>query len=300
MVSQAVALETPMSKPPTIHLHSQPPALLLAIYPITLIVGSVYSRISPTANPPSPSSISSQTSEPVNYFARKGNVFNVYFVKIGWLWMSLAFLSLLLTQQAFISKRISADCRLRRVGQALFRYSIVTFSWILTTQWCFGPPIIDRGFLATGGRCELIQQKGLLEDPSRPGLNPALVLSSVSCKASGGTWEGGHDVSGHAFMLVLASAFLIFEILGSKLSTIISNNGKSVGEGTQGTMETQAGKGGSNDISPFLAELSQNFVWTIVGLSLWMLLMTGIWFHTWLEKVSPSAAFVYKLLLSAT
>jgi len=28
------------------------------------------------------------------------------------------------------------------------------------------------------------------------------------------------------------------------------------------------------------------FVWTIIGLDIWMLLMTAIWFHTWLEKLS--------------
>ncbi|KAK2877054.1 hypothetical protein FQN49_001461 [Arthroderma sp. PD_2] len=302
MASRNVAAsEAAKSKPPTIHIHSQPPALLLAIYPITLILGSLYARISPTANPPSSSTTPSQPSEPVNYFARKGNVFNLYFVKIGWFWTSLAFLSLLLTQQAFTSQRVSADCRLRRVGQALFRYFIVTFSWILTTQWCFGPPIIDRGFLATGGRCEMIQQKELVDDPSQPELNPGLVLTSVLCKASGGTWQGGHDVSGHAFMLVLASAFLIFEMLGSRPMANISNtNGKNGGEENQKAMDSQAAKSGPDDIQHYLAKLSRNFVWMIVGLSWWMLLMTGIWFHTWLEKVSSSAAFVYHLFPSVS
>lgn len=298
MVSNDLASEVPKSKAPTTHTSSQPPAHLLAIYPLTLILGSIYSRISPTANPPSPSSISSQSQEPVNYFARKGNVFNVYFVKIGWLWTSLAFLSLLLTQEAFTSKRISANCQLRRVGQALLRYLLVTFSWILTTQWCFGAPIIDRGFLATGGRCELIQQQ-MFDDPSQSDLPPAVVLTSVLCKASGGTWKGGHDVSGHAFMLVLASAFLIFEMMGTRSSVIISSGNVNGARGpAQKTTDKKVTDCGPNGIEELFAELSRKFVWTIVGLSLWMLLMTGIWFHTWLEKVSPLATFVYELLLS--
>ncbi|EFQ98003.1 hypothetical protein MGYG_01039 [Nannizzia gypsea CBS 118893] len=285
MVSNNPVSEMPKSKAPIGHLYSQPPALLLAIYPLTLIMGSIYSRISPTANPSSAASISSHSSQPVNYFARKGNVFNVYFVKIGWLWTSLAFLSLLLTQDAFTSKRVSADYRMRRVGQALLRYSLVTFSWILTTQWCFGAPIIDRGFLATGGKCEITQQ--VFDDRSQAELPPTVVLTSVLCKASGGTWKGGHDVSGHAFMLVLASAFLIFEMLGSRSSAIISNsNDCDAREPAQRTTDKRVTNGGPNDIKQLLAELSRKFVWTIVGLSLWMLLMTGIWFHTWLEKMS--------------
>jgi hypothetical protein len=28
------------------------------------------------------------------------------------------------------------------------------------------------------------------------------------------------------------------------------------------------------------------FVWAVVALDLWMLMMTAIWFHTWMEKLS--------------
>ena len=31
---------------------------------------------------------------------------------------------------------------------------------------------------------------------------------------------------------------------------------------------------------------SRYFVWAVVALDLWMLMMTAIWFHTWLEKLS--------------
>lgn len=266
------------SRRPSLPISPQPSALLLAIYPATLLLGSIYSRISPTAVPNSPLSTSSQSAEPVNYFARKDNIFNVYFVKIGWLWTTLAFMFILLTQSAFRNRRIHPNCRLRRAGQALLRYSLVTLSWILTTQWCFGPAVIDRSFIVTGGKCERIQS---MEAASHTLRDPEIILTSVLCKAAGGTWEGGHDVSGHAFMLVLASAFLMLELLGSL-------GPKDGAESPKDKDNTEQTTNRSQDDS--LPKLSRNFVWAVAGLSWWMLLMTGIWFHTWLEKVSIKIA----------
>ena len=152
---------------------ARPPALLsavLLIYPATLLLGSLFSTISPTArhsrdlfvsspHPASPLAPSlaadMHLSEgPVNYFARKNNVFNIYFVKIGWLWTTAAFVSLLITQPVFSSSlRESSsqqEARFRRTLQAILRYALTTTVWYLATQWFFGPAIIDRGFVATG------------------------------------------------------------------------------------------------------------------------------------------------------
>ena len=38
-------------------------------------------------------------------------------------------------------------------------------------------------------------------------------VTGQACKAVGGTWRGGHDISGHVFILVLGSAFLGLELL---------------------------------------------------------------------------------------
>ncbi|KAK2732888.1 hypothetical protein FQN57_002454 [Myotisia sp. PD_48] len=269
-------------------IHSQQPAVLLAVYPVTLLIGSLFSRISPTANPSRSSRpdllTASEVHEPINYFAQKANIFNVYFVKIGWLWTTLAFMSILLTQPAFTNSRISPESRLRRAGQAVCRYGIVTLSWILTTQWCFGPAVIDRSFIATGGKCESLRRQGQLDDST---LNPSLVLTSVLCKASGGVWQGGHDVSGHAFMLVLTNAFLIFELLGAIRPTLSAPKYKS-SENNNKSGDTMNGQliNKLEDIQSNSSRLSLHFVLAVVGLAWWMLLMTGIWFHTWLEKVS--------------
>ena len=277
---------TPVSSPnrTTSQTHHKIPTIALALYPGILLLGSLYALISPTANPAT--DVSSATNagptgpnhgtKPVNYFARKNNIFNVYFVKIGWLWTTAAFLSLLLTYPAFNSRRIDVNTRLRRIWQACFRYALITVSWTLTTQWCFGPAIIDRGFIATGGKCHrpVHRSTALLSEIDT-------ILTAVACKASGGSWSGGHDVSGHAFMLVVASAFLAFELAGSLWPATDSSQGiKDKDEGSpvrdQDTGDTLNGPTG----------WSRNFVLGVIGLSLWMLLMTGIWFHTFLEKVS--------------
>lgn len=113
---------------------------------------------------------------------------------------------------------------------------------------------------------------------------PAAILSAVACKISGGKWAGGHDVSGHAFMLVLTSASLVLELLGS--SQPLNNDaleGKDKNEDEPSRLTELAT--GDNSLSP-AARMSRNFVWAVAGLSLWMLLMTGIWFHTWVEKMT--------------
>ncbi|KAI1912266.1 hypothetical protein LOZ12_003327 [Ophidiomyces ophidiicola] len=252
------------------------PVASLFVYPATLLLGSLYSFVSPTAKPLAPNLSSSTTAPdrpptPVNYFANKSNIFNIYFVKIGWLWTTIAFVLILLTQPGFVNRRLDANERLRRAWQAIFRYALVTLAWVLTTQWCFGPAIIDRSFTATGGRCERL-------DANSPA--PDSIMTAVACKLANGSWKGGHDVSGHAFMLVLASAFLVFELLGSSVAVSETLNSKDKPEIHQSTGTGQSENGQTS------VRMVQNFVWAVAGLCWWMLLMTGIWFHTFIEKTS--------------
>ncbi|KAK3077418.1 hypothetical protein LTS18_010313, partial [Coniosporium uncinatum] len=69
-------------------------ALLLSIYPTTLLLGSLFSLLSPTSrsSPYNPISQSHERSSAPSYFATKSNIFNQYFVKVGWFWISLALL----------------------------------------------------------------------------------------------------------------------------------------------------------------------------------------------------------------
>lgn len=304
---------TSTSSAASYYQHSQPPALLLLVYPFTLLLGSLYRAISPTARvrhdaadpalaPTIASDINlSQSSQyshsrsdsgsPVNYFARKDNIFNVYFVKIGWFWTTLAFLTLLLTQPAYTN---AGPLRARRTLQALSRYATVTLSWILTTQWFFGPALVDRSFVITGGRCEdaHVQVRPPTEKVPGHAQHPVselgAILTAAACKAAGGAWRGGHDVSGHVFMLVLASAFLAFETWGA----VAPEGAVGVAGEEKKQDDSDGGQHRDDDLSGtgtegcWLRIWARRFVWTVTGLSWWMLFMTAIWFHTWLERVS--------------
>ncbi|KAJ5351143.1 hypothetical protein N7452_000117 [Penicillium brevicompactum] len=282
------------------------PAVALLVYPATLLLGSLFSILSPTARPsrdsytqPTPPLAPSLASDlhlsenPVNYFARKNNVFNIYFVKIGWLWTTAAFLSLLFFSPLYSSSRPQSasqqETRFRRTLQAVLRYVLITTAWYLSTQWFFGPAIIDRGFVATGGKCERA-----FEEAGKMGLggsNPTdleVLFTAATCKAAGGAWRGGHDISGHVLMLVLATGLLAFEAVGASAPAFLSRFGLNADAGR----DRKTSDADSNlpvepaETSSFARTWTLRLVWGVVGLGWWMLFMTAIWFHTWLEKWS--------------
>ncbi|KAJ5690955.1 hypothetical protein N7488_011690 [Penicillium malachiteum] len=291
-------MATPARPPPS-------PTILL-VYPATLLLGSLFSAISPTArsstsqsgSPASPLAPSlaadlHMSESPVNYFARKNNIFNLYFVKIGWLWTTVAFASLLLAQPAyrFYSSLSPSQqqTRIRRSLQAVLRYVLATTVWYLMTQWFFGPAIIDRSFVMTGGKCqEILRQTGKASPHMSTPDQLAVLLSATTCKAAGGAWRGGHDISGHVFMLVLATAMLTFEAIGVGAFSFGSRiEGVCARERKASDPDHDAVRSAEQDgLSGLAVTWSLRLVWGVVGLGWWMLFMTAIWFHTWLEKWS--------------
>ena len=97
--------------------------IILAIYPITVVLGLV-------SNHPQDS-----------YFARKDNLINVYLLKFAWFWATIAFF----VHVVRVPKKLGP----------LVRYLAATIVWYLVTQWCFGPPIMDKLFRGTGGICQI-------------------------------------------------------------------------------------------------------------------------------------------------
>ncbi|KAJ5774402.1 Fat storage-inducing transmembrane protein [Penicillium paradoxum] len=285
-----------------------PPAAVLLIYPATLLLGSLFSIISPTArssrdlsgpsihstSPLAPSLAADLhlSESPVNYFARKNNVFNIYFVKIGWLWTTAAFVSLLIFQPLYAPSQTSSShqaTRFRRTLQAILRYALVTTVWYLATQWFFGPAIIDRGFVATGGKCEqAFEEVGRMAaghgDPS----DLETLFTATTCKAAGGAWQGGHDISGHVLMLVLATGLLTFEAVGASAPAFLSHFSPpgDAGRERKASDADSTPAVGLAEPNGFAKTWSLRLVWAVVGLDWWMLFMTAIWFHTWLEKWS--------------
>jgi len=140
----------------------------------------------------------------------------------------------------------------------------------------------------TGGQCELLSSP-----EARAEMGDARKLvTHAACKAVGGKWFGGHDISGHVFLLVLGSAFLWMEILpvilrhaGLREERLVAGRKAGV---TSAAVETQSigdvdgaeeEKEGSGGVSAALV---------VAVLSWWMLLMTAAYFHTWFEKVSAA------------
>ncbi len=278
---------------------NNPPApWLLLVYPVILAMGSLFSTISPIAAMALPvpvdtpegdhtAEIDVQTLyEATNYFARKHNILNVYFVKFGWFWTTLAFVLLQITTRPASSPSRQPT----HYAHAAIRYTFVTISWILTTQWFFGPALIDRSFTFSGGHCEALPAK--MQDSNNmvdSAVRVTTIFSSTACKAAGGRWRGGHDISGHVFMLVLSSAFLLFELYLADAHSSHPSVSPRAAAAVAHDMTEEEKKSIGGWESEEMARVRiyvRYFVYVVVVLDFWMLMMTAIWFHTWLEKVS--------------
>ena len=166
----------------------------------------------------------------------------------------------------------------------------MTLYWMLVKQLFFGPALIDRGFRWTGGVCDLVG-----DDDNEIGKAKEYV-TAAACKFAGGKWRGGHDISGHVFLLVLASGFLWLEILPvvmryaglreERLVRMVSGRVGWVKEEVvpKGEVTVEAKGGVSAPVA-------------VAALSWWMLLMTAAYFHTWFEKVCLIPQTVYSLLI---
>ncbi|EHY57637.1 hypothetical protein HRR83_005455 [Exophiala dermatitidis] len=266
----------------------RPSPYLLIVYPIILSLGSLWSVISPAASPPPTAplaaGVTSDLNPPhfhqTNYFAGKRNLINIYFVKMGWFWSTLAFVLLQATT------RPRSSIAQKHYIQAGLRYALVTLSWFLTTQWCFGPALIDRSFTITGGHCE---PHPFNEASLKDAVKLSQINSGVLCKAYGGNWHGGHDISGHVFMLVLSSAFLLYELYIADRHSAHPHVSPQAAAAVAHNMteeERKAVGGWESETAAKIRIWSRYFVYAVVALDLWMLMMTAIWFHTWLEKLS--------------
>jgi len=260
-------------------------SLLLLTYPATLLLGS----LSTTLNPHipwehyNPAQQSFAAAHAPSYFARKTNALNVYFVKAGWFWATLALAIFAATHRA-LGTPLRAS---RRRGALALRWALATAVWALVTQWCFGPALIDRGFRWTGGACDA---EGAAAE----------VLSHAACRVAGGQWKGGHDISGHVFLLILASAMIGFEVLPVVLRAEGLRAGRVVrlADGRTAALAEERSDvgGGKTDGRPVgepvgkdeevIARIGTKFAIGIVALSWWMLLMTAAFFHTWFEKLT--------------
>jgi hypothetical protein len=271
--------------------------ILLAIYPTTLVVGSLFSLLDPAARaaPYNATTQSHFASTAPSYFAKKSNIFNQFFVKQGWAWVTFAYFFFLLSHPSAGPPWQPFAGTARRI-RGMVRHALVTLWWIFVTQWFFGPPIIDRGFRLTGGQCELAEQAGAGNVEMDAGRQ---FVTGAACKAIGGKWRGGHDISGHVFLLVLGSMFLFEEVLHVVLKSSLVKEERTVymPDGAVKSVEVEGDR--RSDIEAEMAgqwTLGAKFVMGVGALSLYMLLMTAAYFHTWFEKVCQDTMTFEKIL----
>ncbi|KAI9482930.1 MAG: inositol phospholipid synthesis and fat-storage-inducing TM-domain-containing protein [Benjaminiella poitrasii] len=223
--------------------HLKPHQIVSSIlYPSTVLIAFLYSVL---GNPPN------------TYFSSKRNIFNVFFVKIGWFWVTLVYFIYLFFVRSKQGQNTQAFAR------GALRFVAVTIYWYVMTQWLFGPSFIDRVYVLTGGKCISLKQ----EKSSLIGTEDlfATVVQQQVCRKLGGQWTGGHDVSGHCVLLIHASLFLWEE-----LSWLFYN------QEPLNTMKRE-------NKSQFYSVMS---VIALIGLWWLMLFMTGVYFHGHFELLS--------------
>jgi len=128
-------------------------------------------------------------------YTRKKSFVNQYFAKLAWAWTTLAI---------FIFYLFSGKNKKSKIN-SLIRYIIASLYWFILCRWAFGEGVFNR----------IQRQYGKCEVPSKDASNDESTFvstNSFSChREYRGRWIG-FDVSGHVFLLVHSSLFLLEEI----------------------------------------------------------------------------------------
>lgn len=119
---------------------------------------------------------------PKSYFSRSDNMFNQYFVKLGWFW------TLFLSVPYVILTSYTNCCGNRRIilTAQLSRLLIATLFWYM---WTTLFNVVETNY----GRC-----------------NQKSINDKMTCLKNGHFWNG-FDISGHCFILIYSSLVLIEE-----------------------------------------------------------------------------------------
>ncbi|CAO1630870.1 unnamed protein product [Parajaminaea phylloscopi] len=217
------------------------------------------------------------------------------------------------------------------LAKSILRWSIATLCWLSFAVWLFGPSIMQRILTSSGGVCvprddftsvgragdtfPLPLPETRIDDAfCRAGSRgiskeerPELFRTAhaiVSDRSAGGklrgSWKGGHDASGHVFILILSSLLLLEEftpylshfgqaVLPAGLSSTVTSI---VPASVRATRNPYRGQQRTASLAASVTALA------LVGLWTFSLVNTSLFFHTPAEKVSGALmAFVSWALL---
>lgn len=230
------------------------------------------------------------------YFANKRNIFNRVFVKQGWAWTSLVTFIYLATVYLDgnhkskpgppASSGQAEKVDKNEVWEGFRKWGLATVYWSYLTQstWFIffsGPSVSHHILTATGAQC--MRAAANVADGKGGNAEFVVVEGKVQdCKGSEGMyWDGGHDVSGHTFLLIHASLLLVTLTTPSliRLPSSMKYHYNSIFAPSTSSSSTRPTgiMSGSQTAATLLAV-------ALVGLWWWMLLMTSIHFHTPGEK----------------
>lgn len=288
--------------------------------PGAAVAPAVQNRVDGSTNlGPIPPTILLPPHHALNYWANRKNIVNQIFVKKAWLWTTLAWaLQLFFLRLAPTSASTSTPAKPRSsapVGSRLdykkgkhsniqpaapatitspvytsvLRYIFATAIWLLFANWFFGPPLSERILTATGAVCvPSTDPHSSVEDlycrtrtPLSSSSHPAL-FSSQSSKSIRAMWKGGHDISGHTFIMVLSS-LLLLEDVAPYLAEILGRS--ALGQLLFPQQQQASAVRGRTNWTP-QAKVAVAATLGLVGLWGWMLLNTAIYFHRPQEKIS--------------
>lgn len=225
--------------------------------------------------PASTLSTTSLIPKAIPYFADKRNLFNQVFVKQAWAWTTAVWATFVL---ASFLPGVTPPRRTQVVLLAhVRRYALATLYWWYLTQstWFFGlvgPSLSHRVLLYTGAECV---PSALSSDG---GGMSALVEGKCEGR-KGDYWSGGHDVSGHTFLLVHSSLFL-WETISPSLPSLFPYFFPHAPRPSPAAAPASV-----RQPNPIL-QLATLPALALILLWWWMLLMTSLFFHSPVEKVS--------------
>ena len=253
-----------------------------------------------------------------SYFADKRNLFNVYFVKQAWAWTTLCFFAFVATSHLFPPKStaisVTSSDRTNSLWIHARRYLLATLFWFYVTQatWFFGlgPSLSHYILLATGAQCVPSDLTaggtpatvgGSTGTGGVLGMSPALEVDMGICRSADGKsyWQGGHDVSGHTFLLVHASLLLLTTIAPTLpyLFPSIRNYFYPPLAPSPSSTATPVKISAPASISP-AHRYATYFVLSLISLWWFMLLQTALNFHHWSEKATGFAFAVVGWIVS--